>query len=64
MVDSPKTRPRRRIARIGVDTSQVQIARRSPLLRILAELIAAQIVLVRLRVGRDILPRESAVRET
>jgi hypothetical protein len=41
MVDSPKARPGRRIARIGFHTTQVQIARRAPLFRIVAKLIAA-----------------------
>ena len=46
-MDSAEPRPRRRIARILFDASQVQIARGAPLLRIVAELIAAQEVLVR-----------------
>ena len=59
MVDSPQPRPGRRIARIGFHTSQVQIARRAPLFGIVVELIAAQIVLVCLRAGRDILPQDA-----
>jgi len=59
VVDSPKAGPRRRIARIGLHASQIQIARCAPLLRIVAKLIATQIVLVRLRVGRDIVPEDS-----
>ena len=62
MMDSAQTRPRRRIARIVLHASQVQVAREAPLLRIVTELIAAQKILVRgLLDGTSF--RASAVRE-
>src|SRR5438477_12133908 len=60
MMNAPEPRPCRRVTRIFLDRSQIQIARDGPLLGVIAELVSAKEKIVRFRARGDIVTRLKA----
>src|SRR5262249_57582922 len=58
-MNSSQPSPGGRVTRVGLHGWEREVARGGPLLRIVTELVAAQVVFVRLRIGRDIVPQNS-----